>query len=78
MMNNMVGGYGASMMNTVVSPIPPTATGFRTSGVGMIATNSNSRVLINGTGNASTSRVLIAPPIYNKAVIAQPRVESRI
>lgn len=39
--------------------------------------NSNSRVLIGG-GNNSNSRVIIAPPIYNKAVLQQRPVESRM
>ena len=80
MMNTMggYGGYGATMVNSTVAPqiaAGYATTGYNTAGyvappVGMVTTNSNSRVLINGNGN-SNSRVIIAPPIYNKAVITQ-------
>ena len=76
--------YGPNGINTPMPIVPPM--GYQT---GMVTTttsnsrvlinggNSNSRVLIGGNGN-SNSRVIIAPPIYNKAVVQQPQSRSRI
>lgn len=74
MMNGM-GGYGATMVNsTVVPAVTPMGVGCIAPGMVGTTVNSNSRVLI---GN-SNSRVIIAPPIYNKAVIQQRPVETRV
>lgn len=76
--------YRPNMINTAVPPIPTIGMNYNqgmvvnsNSRVLINQTNSNSRVLIGGGGN-SNSRIIIAPPIYNKAVIPQKQSQSRI
>lgn len=72
---NAMGGYGATMVNSmVVPPVPPIGVGCAVPTATMTTVNSNSRVIV---GN-SNSRVIIAPPIYNKAVFQHRPVETRV
>ena len=67
---NAMGGYGATMVNSTMTQYPgggyPMAGGYPLAGVATTTTG------------LSNSRVLIAPPLYNKAVVQTPASRSRV